>query len=189
MQLGRGRRRSPLLAGLGILLSIVGVFLVKTSEGADRQLLGACHKGINVSAALIVGRLGRGSGCSASTTLGASGAVVTGLVTGMIIGLGTEYYTSATSYGPTQHRRAAEGRRGHHIIAGIAVGMLSTWIPVTVVAILLAFLFASGFDASQILMASTAWPSPRSACSRRWASPWPPTPTARSPTTPAATPR
>lgn len=142
------------IAGIGIMLSIIGVFLVKTQEGADqKQLLGALAKGINISAAMIV---------VASLILlyllgienlwGIWGAVVTGLITGIIIGQATEYYTSS-HYKPTQNiAKAALGGPATAVIEGIGVGMLSTVIPVlaVVVGTILSFMFASGFDATQM---------------------------------------
>ncbi|NCA72107.1 MAG: sodium-translocating pyrophosphatase, partial [Sphingobacteriia bacterium] len=142
------------IAGIGILLSIVGVFLVKTKEGAtQKDLLQSLSRGINASALMIV----------VATVLlllllglpnvwGIWAAVVTGLVTGIIVGRSTEYSTSA-SYGPTQLiANQAEGGPATTIIAGIGVGMLSTTIPVLAVGTgtMLAFLFASGFDLTQM---------------------------------------
>ncbi|MBK1649073.1 sodium-translocating pyrophosphatase [Rhabdochromatium marinum] len=142
------------LAGIGILLSIVGVYLVKTREDAtQKDLLESLARGINASAAMIV--------VAAVLVLwllgipnlwGVWGAMVAGLVTGMIVGRSTEYYTSP-SYAPTRLiANQAEGGPATAIIAGIGVGMISTAIPVLAVGIgtLLAFLFASGFDVSQM---------------------------------------
>jgi K(+)-stimulated pyrophosphate-energized sodium pump len=142
------------IAGLGILLSVFGVYLVKTREGADqRELLGALSRGINSSAALIVVTslpllwlLG------IENVWGIWGAVVTGLITGILIGRSTEYFTSPT-YRPTRSiARAAEGGAATTVIAGIGVGMLSAVPPViaVVVGTLLAFLFAAGFDVTQM---------------------------------------
>ncbi|TCW34552.1 sodium-translocating pyrophosphatase [Marichromatium gracile] len=138
------------IAGLGVLLSILGVFLVRTREGADqRALLGALSRGVNAAAALIV---------VASALLlwalgvanpwGIWGAVVSGLLTGIVVGRATEYYTSP-SYAPTLHiAQQAEGGPATAIIAGIGVGMLSTAVPILAVGAgtLVAFLCASGFD-------------------------------------------
>ncbi|NBC49858.1 MAG: sodium-translocating pyrophosphatase [Gammaproteobacteria bacterium] len=142
------------IAGVGILLSVLGVFLVKTREGAgQKELLGALSKGINTSAALIV--------VASAAVLwllgienvwGVWGAVVSGLVTGLVIGRSTEYSTSP-SFRPTRSiAAAAESGAATTIIAGIGVGMLSTVIPVLAVATgtTLAYLFASGFDPTQM---------------------------------------
>ena len=142
------------IAGIGILLSVIGVYLVKTREGADqRELLAALSRGINVSAGLIV---------FASAALlwwlgidnhwGIWGSVVTGLLTGIVIGRSTEYFTSP-SYRPTQSiARSAAGGAATVVIAGIGVGMLSSIPPVVsvVAGTLLSFLFASGFDPQQM---------------------------------------
>ncbi len=138
------------IAAIGILLSIFGVFLVKTKEDAtQRDLLGALSKGINGSSLLI---------CVATAPVlhllgvphawGVWGAVVTGVITGVVIGQSTEYYTSS-SHSPTRHiALQAEGGPATTVIAGVGVGMLSTAIPVLAVAAgtVLAFLFASSFN-------------------------------------------
>jgi K(+)-stimulated pyrophosphate-energized sodium pump len=142
------------IAGLGILLSIIGVFLVKTRDGADqKELLGALSRGINTSAALIV---------AASAALlwwldidnvwGIWGAVVVGLLTGIVIGRATEYYTSP-GFSPTRRiAEAAAGGAATTVIAGIGVGMLSTVIPVIAVGTgtMMSFLLASGFDVTNM---------------------------------------
>ncbi len=142
------------IAGIGVLLSIVGVYLVKTKEGADQKdLLESLARGINASAAMIVVAAALVLWLLGMPNLwGIWGAMVAGLVTGLIVGRSTEYYTSP-SYSPTrQIANQAEGGAATTIIAGIGVGMLSTAIPVLAVGTgtLLAFLFASGFDVSQM---------------------------------------
>jgi K(+)-stimulated pyrophosphate-energized sodium pump len=142
------------IAGIGILLSIVGVYLVKTEEGAtQKDLLGSLSRGINASALMIVvASAGLLLLLGIPNVWGIWGAVVTGLVTGIIVGRSTEYSTSP-SYGPTRLIAAqAEGGPATLIIAGVGVGMLSTAIPVLAVGAgtLLAFLFASGFDLTQM---------------------------------------
>jgi len=138
-----------LIAAVGVFLSIVGIFLVRTKEGATmRDLLRSLSIGTNVSALLIAGAtfailymLG------IEGWLGLSFSVVTGLVAGVIIGQSTEYYTSH-SYKPTQHIAEA-GLTGSAtvIIKGIGTGMISTCIPVLTigVAIVLSYLCANGF--------------------------------------------
>lgn len=137
-----------LIAAVGILLSIFGIYLVRTKEGATmKNLLGALGRGVNVSSALIVVatfailRL-----LDMPNWVGVSLAVVVGLIAGIVIGQATEYYTSH-SYKPT--RRVAESAKtgpATVIISGIGLGMLSTCIPVVtiVVAIVLSFIFAAG---------------------------------------------
>lgn len=138
------------IAGVGIMLSIFGVYLVKTREGADqKELLESLSKGINVSAALIVVAAAIVLAVLGIENLwGIWGAVVAGLATGLVIGRSTEYYTSP-SYPPTRSiAAAAESGAATAIIAGIGVGMMSTIIPVIAVCTgtMLAYLFASGFD-------------------------------------------
>ena len=141
------------LAGIGIILSIIGIFVVRCKEGATmKQLLGALGKGVNLSSLLIVGvaawicwpeapffNLGLGWGIF--------GSIVTGLLAGIIIGKATEYFTAA-EYKPTQKiAESANTGPATVIISGLAEGMLSTWIPITVVgvAMLAAYGFAGGW--------------------------------------------
>jgi len=138
------------IAGLGIVLSIIGVYLVKTEEGAGQsELLGSLSRGINTSAVLIVVvSLVALLWMDVSNPWGLWGSVVAGLLTGIVIGRSTEYYTSDT-YSPTRTIAAsAEGGAATTIISGIGVGMLSTAIPVIAVAVgtLSAFLLASEFS-------------------------------------------
>ena len=142
------------IAGVGIWLSILGVFLVKTREGADQKaLLGALSRGINTSAALVVvASLAVLYAMDMPQLWGTWGAVVTGLVTGLVIGRATEYSTSP-SFAPTRGiARAAESGAATAIISGIGTGMMSTAVPVMAVATgtLFAFLFSAGFDFANV---------------------------------------
>ena len=141
-----------LIAAVGVFLSIFGIYLVRTKEGASmRDLLKSLSLGTNVSAVLIaiatfviLYLLG------IENWLGLSLSVITGLAAGVIIGQATEYYTSH-SYKPTQKISEA-GLTGAAtvIIKGIGTGMISTCIPVLTigVAIMLSYLFANNFDLS-----------------------------------------
>ncbi|MDR2764953.1 MAG: sodium-translocating pyrophosphatase [Tannerella sp.] len=146
-----------LIAAAGIVLSILGIFLVRTKEGADmKQLLGALGKGTNISSVLIAAAtFGILYALGIPNWWGLSLSVISGLVAGVIIGQATEYYTSH-SYKPTQ-RISESGQTGPAtvIISGIGLGMLSTAIPVITigVAIILAYLFAIGFDMTNMLVA------------------------------------
>lgn len=141
-----------IIAAIGIFLSLIGIFLVRTREGASmKDLLHSLGLGTNVSAGLIAVAtfiilylLG------IENWLGLSFSVISGLVAGVIIGQATEYYTSQ-SYKPTkQIAEASQTGPATVIIKGIGTGMISTMIPVVTisVAIMLSFLCANGFDVS-----------------------------------------
>ncbi|MBN2432629.1 MAG: sodium-translocating pyrophosphatase [Acidobacteria bacterium] len=143
-----------LIAGAGSVLSIMGIYLVRTREDARQQdLLRSLARGVNSSSVLIilvawiVLRI-----LELPNLWGFWGALVVGLITGNIIGKATEYYTSE-SYGPTR-RIAEKSRTGPAtvIIEGLGVGMISTAIPICTVSvgIMLAFLFAAGFDPARL---------------------------------------
>ena len=145
-----------LIAAVGILLSLVGIFAVRTKENARmKDLLGALSLGTNLSSVLIV--------AATFLILWALGidnwkwlscSVVVGLLVGVVIGRSTEYYTSQ-SYKPTK-QLSESGKTGPAtvIISGIGLGMLSTAIPVVavVVGIIASYLFASGFDFNNVAM-------------------------------------
>ncbi len=141
-----------LIAAVGVFLSLFGIFLVRTKEGATmRDLLKSLALGTNVSAILIaIATFGILYFLGNENWLGLSFSVISGLAAGVIIGQATEYYTSH-SYKPTQKISEA-GLTGSAtvIIKGIGTGMISTCIPVITigVAIILSFGFANGFDLS-----------------------------------------
>ena len=144
-----------LIAATGILLSIIGIFLVRTREGASmRELLRSLGVGVNVSAVLIaLATFGILYLLGMSNWIGLSCSVIRGLVAGIIIGQATEYFTSH-SYRPT--RKIADSSQtgpATVIIAGIGSGMISTAIPVITigVAIILAYLCATGFDVDNMM--------------------------------------
>ena len=136
------------MAAVGILCSIIGSFFVKTEENADqRTLLKALSRGTNLSAILIAiisfflvwALLGL-------EHWGLYVAILSGLVAGVLIGKATEYYTSDT-YKPTQEL-SSKSQTGSAtiIIGGLGLGMLSTALPIIIVAvcILLAFFLSGG---------------------------------------------
>ncbi|MBR5849363.1 MAG: sodium-translocating pyrophosphatase [Bacteroidaceae bacterium] len=139
-----------LIAAVGILLSIIGIFSVRTSEDATiKKLLAALSRGTNLSSVLIVAAtFGILYALGIENWVGLSLAVVVGLVVGIVIGQATEYYTSQ-SYKPTQ-KVSESGITGPAtvIISGMGLGMLSTAIPVVavVVGILLSYMLATGFS-------------------------------------------
>jgi K(+)-stimulated pyrophosphate-energized sodium pump len=136
-----------LVSAIGILLSIAGVYMVKTKEDASpKTLLRALLLGTGGSSALILVVLALMAFAN-WITWGVFGAAVAGLAAGVIIGQATEYFTS-DGYSPTQGI-AKQSQQGPAtvIIEGMAVGMFSTWVPVlTIVAgIIAAYGFAGGF--------------------------------------------
>lgn len=148
-----------IIAAVGILLSIIGIFLVRTKEGASmKQLLGSLGLGVNVSSLLIaIATFPIFYILGIENWIGLSFSVITGLVAGIIIGQATEYYTSH-SFRPTQ-KVAESGATGPAtvIISGIGLGMLSTAIPVITIgaAIIIAFLCANGFAIDTMLSAES----------------------------------
>ncbi len=143
---------APALAGLGIIAAVIGIFTVRTKEGASMsQLLKALHSGVWISSALIVVASGGVLYWLAGDLVGVSWwglwiSIIAGLLAGLIIAWGTEFYTSY-DHPPTKRiSEQAQTGAGTVIIAGIAEGMNSTWIPLLtiVVAILVAFIAAGG---------------------------------------------
>ncbi len=146
-----------LIAAVGILLSIIGIFLVRTKEGAGmKELLKSLGVGVNVSSILIAAAtFGILYILGLENWVGISFSVVVGLVAGIIIGHSTEYYTSH-SYKPTKSiSESAQSGPATVIISGIGIGMVSTAIPVLTItaAIILAFLCATNFDVQNMLSA------------------------------------
>ncbi len=146
-----------LIAATGVILSIIGIFTVRTKESAGMsQLLKSLGFGTNISAVLIAAAtFGIMYLLGMENWLGMSFSVIVGLAAGVIIGQSTEYYTSH-SYKPT--RKLAESSQtgpATVIISGVGLGMISTAIPVVTitVAILLSYLCAIDFDFANILSA------------------------------------
>lgn len=145
-----------LIAAVGIILSIIGIFSVRTKEDATmKDLLGSLSLGTNLSSVLIVGAtffilwaLG------IQNWINISFSVVIGLLVGIIIGRSTEYYTSQ-SYAPTR-KLAESGTTGPAtvIISGVGLGMISTAVPVlaVVAGIILSYWIAAGFDFTNVGM-------------------------------------
>ncbi|MDD6842389.1 MAG: sodium-translocating pyrophosphatase [Prevotellaceae bacterium] len=141
-----------IIASVGIFLSLIGIFMVKTKEGATmKDLLRSLGIGTNVSAVLIaIASFIILWALQIDNWLGLSFSVLTGLAAGVIIGQATEYYTSQ-SYKPTQQiAEASQTGSATVIIKGIGTGMISTMAPVLTisVAILFSYLFANDFDLS-----------------------------------------
>ena len=139
-----------LIAAVGIFLSLIGIFLVRTKEGATmKDLLKSLSLGTNTSAALIaVAAFVILYLLQIDNWLGVGFSVLTGLAAGVIIGQATEYYTSH-SYKPTRQISAAsQTGAATVIIKGIGTGMISTMIPVVTIsiALMLSYLCANGFQ-------------------------------------------
>ena len=143
-----------LIAAVGIILSILGIFAVRTKENASmKTLLRSLSLGTNLSSVLIAGAsflilwlLGMPNWMNIAI------AVVVGLVVGVVIGQATEYFTSQ-SYRPTR-RLAESGKTGSAtvITSGIGLGMISTTIPVlaVVAGIILSYSFGAGFNFANV---------------------------------------
>jgi len=149
------------MAGIGIVLSIAGIFAVRaTEEATQKNLIRALGRGVNLSAvgilvlgfALLVGlfwdwKPGASFWAAAKPGAGIWAAVATGLIAGIIIGKSSEYFTSA-DFKPTRSI-ADQALTGPAtvIIAGVSTGMLSTGVPVLAIGLgtMLSFAFAGGF--------------------------------------------
>ena len=143
-----------LIAAVGVVCSIIGTFLVRTKEGAtQKQLLGALSKGTNFSAILIAiitfpmvyYILGKDNWAIYF-------AILAGLIAGVLIGQSTEYYTS-DSYKPTKELAGtSETGTATIIISGLSVGMLSTLLPIVIVAIcvLIAYFVSGGAESASM---------------------------------------
>ena len=137
-----------LIAAIGIVCSIFGTFLVRTKENAtQKNLLKSLSRGTNFSAIIIAVLafpivwfcLG------GKASIGLYFAIIAGLLSGVLIGQSTEYFTSDT-YKPTRHLASkSETGSATIIIGGIGLGMLSTALPILIVAVcILVAYFASG---------------------------------------------
>src|SRR5574344_885322 len=139
-----------IIAAMGIFLSLMGIFMVKTNEGATmKDLLKSLGTGTNTAAMLIgVFTFGILYLLGLENGLGISFSVICGLAAGVIIGQTTEYYTSQT-YKPTQKiAESSQTGAATVIIKGIGTGMISTCIPVITIgiAIIMSYLCANGFN-------------------------------------------
>ena len=151
-----------LIAAVGVVLSVISIFTVRTREGAGMgQLLKSMSFGTNLAAILsgvaTFGILALVFGTSNPDWWHFSCSVVAGLLAGVIIGKATEYYTSH-SYKPTQKlAEASKTGPATVIINGVGLGMISTAIPVVAIvcAIVLAYLFAIGFDVQNMMSAAS----------------------------------
>ena len=139
-----------LLAAIGVVASILGSLLVRTGESTEQMsLLKALRRGTNTAAILIaVAALPLVWLLLGKDHLGLYAAILAGLISGVLIGRFTEYYTSDT-YRPTKHlAEASETGTATLVIDGISLGMKSTILPVVVVGIcILISYYISGIGA------------------------------------------
>ncbi|MBI9016516.1 MAG: sodium-translocating pyrophosphatase [Phycisphaerae bacterium] len=144
------------LAAVGIILSIVGIYMVKTKDGASmKQLMAALMRGVFGSSLFIIAAagpicwyiLGDIEGVS---WMGIWGAIIVGMLSGLVIGKATEIYTSY-DFAPTKEvAKNAETGAATVIISGLAEGMKSTWMSLltVIVAIILAYSLAGGGEST-----------------------------------------
>lgn len=144
-----------IIAAIGVFLSILGIYLVRTKDDADmKQLMSALNRGVITSAFLVaVATFGILYLLGFKNWMGLSFSVISGLLAGIVIGQGTEYFTSH-SYNPTR-KIAKSGVTGPAtvIISGIGTGLISTFIPILAVclAIIFSYLCAISFDIQNLV--------------------------------------
>ena len=144
-----------IIAAIGVFLSILGIYLVRTKDDADmKQLMSALNRGVITSSFLVaIGTFGILYLLGFQNWVGLSFSVISGLLAGIVIGQGTEYFTSH-SFNPTR-KIAKSGITGPAtvIISGIGTGLISTFIPVLSVclAIIFSYLFAINFDIQNLV--------------------------------------
>lgn len=147
-----------LIAAVGVLLSVLCIFTVRTKEGAGmKELLKSMSFGTNLAAVLsglaTFGVLALVFGTESNSWWHLSLSVISGLLAGVVIGKSTEYYTSH-SYKPTQKlAESAQTGPATVVISGVGLGMISTCVPVVTIAcaIILSYLCAIGFDVHNML--------------------------------------
>ena len=147
-----------LIAALGVLLSVLCIFTVRTKEGAGmKELLKSMSFGTNLASVLsglaTFGILALVFGTESNSWWHLSLSVISGLLAGVVIGKSTEYYTSH-SYKPTQKlAESAQTGPATVVISGVGLGMISTCVPVVTIAcaIILSYLCAIGFDVENML--------------------------------------
>ncbi len=148
MDMGFKAMAVPLLiAAIGIIFSVIGTFLVRTKENAtQKNLLKSLSRGTNFSAILIaIAAFPIVWFCLGKGHIGLYASIFSGLVAGVLIGQSTEYFTSDT-YKPTRHLASkSETGSATIIIGGLGLGMLSTALPIIIIAVcILVAYFAAG---------------------------------------------
>jgi K(+)-stimulated pyrophosphate-energized sodium pump len=142
-----------IIAGLGIIFSIIGIFFVKTKENANqKELLKSLNYGIIISSILIIISSAFLVNILLPNNFGIFWSIITGLLAGIIIGQGTEYFTSH-DYKPTiKIAESAQTGPATLIISGVATGMNSTLIPTITISVgtLFAYGFSGGFTSPSL---------------------------------------
>ncbi len=140
---GLGAVYLPLvLAAAGIIMSIIGTFFVRVKEGGNPQTalnlgeFGSAGLMLVVSYFLINEMLPESwvEGSKAYTSMGVFWATIAGLVAGLLVGKVTEYYTGTGTKPVNSIVRQSETGSATNIIAGLGVGMMSTAIPIILIA-------------------------------------------------------
>ncbi len=137
-----------IIAVVGIISSIIGIYLVRAREDASQKnLLAALARGINFSAVLITFLSALVVYLLLPKNFGIFGAIFVGLVVGIIIGKSTEFFTSAGFLPTKKIAQASKTGPATVIIEGFSTGMLSTLVPVLAIGLgtILAFWLAGGF--------------------------------------------
>ena len=142
-----------LMAAVGIVCSIVGTFFVKTKENAkQKELLSALGRGTNFSAiaiaviALLLVNIVLGDGITDFSNIGLYFSILAGIVSGVLIGQATEYFTSDT-YKPTKKlASSSETGTATIVISGLSLGMVSTILPIIIISVcvLVAYFLSGG---------------------------------------------
>lgn len=135
-----------LMAFLGIIASVIGLFFVKTKENANqKELLSALSKGTSISSVLVaIGALPLVYFIMGKENLSLYIAILSGLLAGVLIGKATEFFTSDT-FSPTKKlAKTSETGSATIIISGMSLGMLSTALPIVIIAVCILLSFYAG---------------------------------------------
>ena len=148
-----------MIAAIGVFLSIIGIFIVKTKEDATlKKLMDSLNRGVNISAIFIaVSTFIILNSLGFVNWVGLSFSVITGLLAGIIIGQATEFFTSSSHKPTINVAKSSKTGPATVIISGLGTGFISTTLPVLtiVAAILISYLSAIRFDVTNMLTAES----------------------------------
>lgn len=148
-----------MIAAIGVFLSIIGIFIVKTKEDATlKKLMDSLNRGVNISAIFIaVSTFIILNSLGFVNWVGLSFSVITGLLAGIIIGQATEFFTSSSHRPTINVAKSSKTGPATVIISGLGTGFISTTLPVLtiVAAILISYLSAIRFDVTNMLTAES----------------------------------